>query len=111
MFTTRAIGKAGLYLMALHFPLAAVDCDSLASLKLLNTSITAAHMVTGTFQPPEPAPAAADLAAYQTLPAFCRVQGVIEPTSDSHIEFEVWLPKETGTADFKLSATVAGLAS
>jgi hypothetical protein len=26
------------------------------------------------------------------LPAFCRVQGVIAPTQDSHIEFEVWLP-------------------
>jgi feruloyl esterase len=27
-----------------------------------------------------------------TLPAFCRVQGVITPAKDSHIEFEVWLP-------------------
>jgi feruloyl esterase len=26
------------------------------------------------------------------LPAFCRVQGVIRPSNDSHIEFEVWLP-------------------
>ncbi len=27
------------------------------------------------------------------LPAFCRVQGVSKPTSDSNINFEVWLPE------------------
>jgi feruloyl esterase len=26
------------------------------------------------------------------LPAFCRVAGVIKPTSDSNIGFEVWMP-------------------
>jgi feruloyl esterase len=30
--------------------------------------------------------------AFNTLFAFCRVQGVIKPSADSHIEFEVWLP-------------------
>jgi len=92
----------GLYLMALSVPLGAVTCDSLASLELPKTSITAADVVTaGTFQPPGPGPTAAALAAYQTLPAFCRVQGVIEPTSDSHIEFEVWLPTENWNGRFQ----------
>src|SRR5215813_12270891 len=27
-----------------------------------------------------------------TLPAFCRIDGVITPTSDSEIKFEVWIP-------------------
>src|SRR5262249_3716623 len=31
-------------------------------------------------------------AAFRDLPAFCRVQAVSQPSSDSHIEFEVWLP-------------------
>ncbi len=30
--------------------------------------------------------------SFAKLPAFCRVQGVIAPSTDSHIEFEVWLP-------------------
>ena len=30
--------------------------------------------------------------AITDLPPFCRVAGVIKPTSDSHILFEVWLP-------------------
>jgi Tannase and feruloyl esterase len=34
----------------------------------------------------------ADLKSFESLPAFCRFQGVIQPSSDSHIEFEVWLP-------------------
>jgi feruloyl esterase len=28
---------------------------------------------------------------FKSLPAFCRVKGVIAPSGDSHIEFEVWL--------------------
>jgi feruloyl esterase len=30
--------------------------------------------------------------AFDTLQSFCRIQGVMKPSSDSHIEFEVWLP-------------------
>jgi hypothetical protein len=63
-------------------------------LKLANTNITAAQVVAaGAFTPPgAPSPNGPALAAYKALPAFCRVQGVIQPSSDSHIEFEVWLP-------------------
>jgi hypothetical protein len=82
-----------LTLSLLASSLLGATCDSLASLKLKNTSITAAQtVVAGTFQPPGPAPNPAALAVYKSLPAFCRVQGVMEPSSDSHIEFEVWLP-------------------
>jgi feruloyl esterase len=31
-------------------------------------------------------------AAITNLPPFCRVAGVIKPTNESHIQFEVWLP-------------------
>ncbi len=72
-------------------PVAAATCESLASLKLADTDITGARGVAaGAFTPPG-APINGP-AAYKTLPAFCRVQGVIQASSDSHIEFEVWLP-------------------
>jgi len=74
----------------LSLPLAAATCDSLASLKLPNTTITAAQVVAaGSFVPPS---TGAPSAPFKSLPAFCRVQGVIAPSSDSHIEFEVWMP-------------------
>ena len=77
----------------LSLPLSAATCDGLAALKLANTTITAAQVVAaGAFLPSGPAPRPAALALYKSLPAFCRVQGVSQPTSDSHIEFEVWLP-------------------
>jgi feruloyl esterase len=76
----------------LTVPMIAATCEGLAALKLAHTSIAKAQTVAaGAFDPPpaEPSPAALD---YKKLPAFCRVQGVIEPSSDSHIEFETWLP-------------------
>jgi hypothetical protein len=77
----------------LCLPLAAATCDSLASVKLTDARVTAVQVVAaGAFLPPGPAPRPAALTLYKSLPAFCRLQGVSTPTSDSHIEFEVWLP-------------------
>jgi hypothetical protein len=64
---------------------AATTCDNLASLSLPDTKITFAKELTGTFTPPGEK-------LLSNLPAFCRVAGVIAPTPDSHIEFEVWMP-------------------
>ena len=75
-------------------PAKAASCESLADLKLPNTTISSAETVAaGAFtlpagSPPQPG----GFAAFKMLPAFCRVKGVIEPSTDSHIEFEVWLP-------------------
>ena len=77
---------------ALATPLVAATCESLSALKPADTTITAAQTIAaGAFPAPGPqlGLAAVD---YKTLPAFCRVQGVIQPSSDSHIEFEIWLP-------------------
>jgi hypothetical protein len=65
-------------------------CEDLAKLSLTNVTITSAtSLAAGTFKPPsdphDPPPRAG-------LPAFCRVQGIARPTSDSEIRFEVWLP-------------------
>jgi feruloyl esterase len=74
----------GLLLCAL--PVAAATCEDLAGITLTNTSITVAESVSaGTFKP-------AYGNAIDKMPAFCRVAGVITPTSDSYIRFEVWMP-------------------
>jgi Tannase and feruloyl esterase len=63
---------------------AAQTCERLSDLKLANTTITAAQSVAaGSF---------GTAAAFKDLPAFCRVTGVIRPTSDSEIKFEIWMP-------------------
>jgi len=63
------------------------SCESLTTLNLPDITITSAtSLPAGTFTPPPP---------YQpipNLPAFCRVVGVATPTSDSVINFEVWMP-------------------
>ncbi len=64
---------------------AAVSCESLASLTLPGATITAAQAIAGSFTPPGEK-------AIDNLPALCRVAGVIKPSSDSSIRFEVWLP-------------------
>ena len=74
---------------------APASCDSLMSLSLARTSITSAQVVAaGAFVPPQGvagAPAR-EFRGAKSLPEFCRVQGVSKPSTDSHIEFEVWLP-------------------
>ena len=73
-------------LMAL--PGAAATCESLASLSLPGTTITAAQVVpAGQFKLPQ-----GNNAAFQSLPEFCRVAATLKPSSDSDIKIEVWLP-------------------
>jgi feruloyl esterase len=66
----------------------AQTCEKLADLKLANTTITVAQTVAAGAFTPTTGPAA----PYKELPAFCRVTGVIKPTTDSEIKFEVWMP-------------------
>jgi tannase/feruloyl esterase len=74
-------------------PVAAQTCERLADLKLANTTITAAQSVAaGSF---------GSGAAFKDLPAFCRVTGVIKPTSDSEIKFEVWMPASGWNGKFQ----------
>ena len=44
---------------------------------------------------------------YRSLPAFCRVAATLTPSTDSDIKVEVWLPRATGTASSRRSATAA----
>jgi len=82
-------------ILAVAAPLAASTCDSLATLKLGDATIKSAAIVApGAFKPPPNVPAGGPLGRppFGKLPAFCQVQGLIQPSGDSHIEFEVWLP-------------------
>ena len=73
--------------------LLAGTCEGIAGLKLPDTSITIARIVAaGEFSGPENTATASQEAEFRKLPAFCRVQGVIRPSSDSNIDFEVWMP-------------------
>jgi len=67
-------------------PARAADCAALLNAKLPETTIKIAQSApAGKFSPPHGPP-------IEKLPAFCRVAGVIRPTRDSDIRFEVWLP-------------------
>jgi hypothetical protein len=75
---------------------ASQTCEKLAELKMANTTITSAQsVVAGSFTPPS------GLATpFKDLPAFCRVAGVVKPTTDSEIKFEVWMPSSGWNGKF-----------
>jgi hypothetical protein len=73
----------------------AADCGALRQIKLPDTTITMAErVVSGTVAVPT------NTSPVQGLPAFCRVAGVMRPTSDSEIRFEVWLPENDWNGRF-----------
>jgi hypothetical protein len=91
--THLAIGTA-VAALALAAPASAKDCASLASLKV-DGKVTAATLVpAGAFQQPAGpgAPPGVGGASYKDMPAFCRVQATLTPSTDSDIKVEVWLP-------------------
>jgi feruloyl esterase len=71
----------------------AASCESLSSLALPDTTITASSVGAGEFTQ---AAAAGKKGKggnpFAALPAFCRVQMTIKPSSDSDIQVELWLP-------------------
>ena len=76
---------------------AAQSCDSLASLKLSDTAVTAASLVQeGSFSPPS-AVAGGQAGAPLPVPAFCRVQLTVAP----QINIEVWMPASGWNGKFE----------
>ena len=57
------------------------NCADLAQLKLSHVTVTEAVMMYARPEPPSP------------YPTYCRVKAIAAPTPDSHIGFEVWIPK------------------
>jgi feruloyl esterase len=86
---------------AVHAADAAVACEALKGRAFEQTTITAAQAVAaGAFVPLEAALPGPPPPDYSKLPAFCRVQGSIRPTSDSDVRFEVWLPAQGWNGKF-----------
>src|SRR5262245_42663182 len=72
---------------------AAATCADLTKLSLPNTTITLAQQVeAGAFPPPAARGAAPAANPFANLPAFCRVQATLKPSSDSDIKMELWMP-------------------
>src|SRR5688500_13728668 len=119
MLTAACVGT--LAFATLATPASAATCESLRTLSIPTVTVTTAELVT----PPAPvgrggrsgagAPAAAPAAnaapaprgggapagANQpALPEYCRVVLVLKPTSDSHINSELWLPTATWNGRF-----------
>src|SRR6202044_1797326 len=84
----------------LAFPFIAVTsraatCEDLAKLTMPNTAVSMAQSVpAGSYTP-------SDGHAPPNLPAFCRVAGVIKPSADSNIQFEVWMPSSGWNGKFQ----------
>jgi feruloyl esterase len=98
--TIRTVVVSALLIGAFPFQADAASvasCESLRTLSLPNVTITTATGVAaGPFQPPgTPAPPAV------MLPAHCRVGAVLTPSSDSHIEIEIWMPAENWNGKFE----------
>src|SRR5579871_3491642 len=70
-------------------------CESLAGLSLADITITTAHSVpAGSFT-------AADGEVFAGMPAFCRIAAFAAPTTQSHINFEVWMPQSGWNGKFR----------
>ena len=76
------------------------SCESLRSMAIPNVTIAAVDVVT----PPPPSTgrggAAAAAPAGPALPEYCRVRLLLTPSSDSHINAELWMPTTTWNGRF-----------
>ena len=105
MRQTTRLGAIALALVVLPWPMAStwrpaaqglIDaCAALAGQTAAGTTIASAQAVTGgSVTPPN------STNAIENLPPFCRVAGVLTPTPDSRILFEVWMPLENWNGKF-----------
>src|SRR2546425_3722315 len=84
-------------------PALAASCESLAGLKLPDSTITLAQTIAaGAFTPRAGARGAGGPAAVlRDLPEFCRVAATLRPSTDSDIKIEVWLPASGWNGKFE----------
>jgi hypothetical protein len=79
----------------------AASCLTIANLALPNTRIVKAEEVQAGKFPPRPPMYGEDTSIYRRLPAFCRVNAIIAPSTDSTIEIEVWMPSSGWNGKFR----------
>ena len=76
--------------IAIAIPASATKCEELTKLVIPTVTIAeAANVAADDFTPP-------GASSSLHVPAFCRVVAVAKPTSDSAINFEVWIPTSPG---------------
>lgn len=82
----------------------AASCSELANMALDKGTVTSVTLVAaGQYKPaaaPFGPPPGVSESPYAALPAFCRVQARLTPTSDSDIAVEVWLPADNWNGKF-----------
>ena len=79
--------------------LAQMPCEDLAHLQLTNVTINSASSVpAGPYTPPS-TPGAPP--GTFNLPAYCKVQAIARPSSDSAIKMEIWLPASGWNGKFE----------
>ena len=81
-------------------PTATVSCERLVALSIPDTTIASAETVAaGAFNssPQDP--------SFKTLPAFCRVVGVVHRANDTGVKFEAWLPLQNWNGEFRPAAS------
>jgi len=83
----------------LLFAAAATPCENLAGLRLADATITSA-VVVSEGPPPARGTPSANIAPPANIPAHCRVQLTLKPTSDSLINMELWLPVQNWNGKF-----------
>lgn len=70
------------------------QCSAIGARNRAGMTITSASVVNaGQFIAPTPDPFGRP-SDFSALPAFCRIAGVLTPTTDSQIGFELWLPEQ-----------------
>src|SRR5688572_22680999 len=86
-------------LVAAAAPASAATCESLATAKLTNGTVTMAQPVAaGAFTQPG---GRGGGNAFADLPAFCRVAATLTPTKESDIKIELWLPASGWNGKFQ----------
>jgi feruloyl esterase len=78
------------------------SCDTLQKLTPEHATVTLAQLVpAGAFQPPGGGRGGQNASRFADLPAFCRVAATLNPTSDSDIKIEVWMPASGWNGKFQ----------
>ena len=90
-----------LILLLITLPAAAAPCESLAALKLPDTTITLAQTVAAGGFAPAGGGGRGGGAQFSDLPAFCRIAATLKPSSESDIKIEVWLPSSNWNGKFE----------
>lgn len=83
-----------------------VPCETLTSVAIPDGIVQSAQSIaTGSYTPP------GQNTAITGLPAFCRVTALMQPTPDSHINVEIWLPQASWNSRFLATGNGGGAGS